>query len=602
MSTSFQQGSAEPADAIAHLPRSSDVADVRRRNRLDLVHDLCLPTLFFMALGAMTWAIRGCSGFGGAIGCTFAGVTWGAAWWFVANDGSPRRYTTAWIVPALTFGIGISGARGWMQWPHFFQGKLFTNYEIGASVPISRFYGFLWLFIAGVPWAGLGACLLAWCGSLRETRLWHWTLRIACGVGGALLMRQLFHSFPQFFLPLYDSLEAQYRDTQANPSLLRLINDCRTALVHLGFYLGFLLYETGRRDWKNVVLILTVGLINGAGWAICQNWSWAPRLWPDGHFNWWRCWESCGGISIGLAYGIAYFLVNRQISQREAATIAAQRYIAIPSFEWLLLFLGLTAFLSLLLRPLTGGWGGLYFGTVVVGVTAYYVRNSANGANTGSRLQWPYVVACGIAVALCAGLYLELTFANRAIYFAGTIAIGMAWYAVMRPTTAGAPPRLNPDGGDPSIERLGLHLGLLAGLGISIVYGMKGWFRIYKVDKEHTEQYWLGVLWQRFGPALLVCLVLLLCLAVFQIAPRRSSVSHSRRAYGVIWLVLIVQNTIAQLVTGPLTQWNEVAFSIYYVLLFLITAVIVVHFHAMRRRLQLDADVLFLSEKAEPAN
>ena len=79
---------------------------------------------------------------------------------------------------------------------------MLTNYEKGQSVPISPAYGFLWLFIAGVPWAGLGACLLAWTGSLRETRVWHWVIRIACGAGGAVLLHYLFVWFPQYFLPL----------------------------------------------------------------------------------------------------------------------------------------------------------------------------------------------------------------------------------------------------------------------------------------------------------------------------------------------------------------------------------------------------------------
>ena len=56
-----------------------------------------------------------------------------------------------------------------MQWPHFFNNTLYINYSAGESVPISRTYGFVWTFIAGIPWAGLGACALAWCASGRRT-------------------------------------------------------------------------------------------------------------------------------------------------------------------------------------------------------------------------------------------------------------------------------------------------------------------------------------------------------------------------------------------------------------------------------------------------
>ena len=217
----------------------------------------------------MTWAVRGCSGFGAVAGCIFAGVMWGAAWWYLARNpmGEPsRRDASGWIVLAMTVGIGYAGSRGWMQWPSFWEGHLQTNTAKGEFLQISRFYGFLWLFIAGVPWAGLGACMLAWCGSRRETRVWHWVLRIACGIGGGLLAGYLYRTFPQYFLPMYDTYVDHYKDFAANPNLRRLYNDCNAAVTHMGYYLGFLAFELIRREWKNAVLILTVGLINGAGW------------------------------------------------------------------------------------------------------------------------------------------------------------------------------------------------------------------------------------------------------------------------------------------------------------------------------------------------
>jgi len=139
-----------------------------RTSRLDLTHDFFFPTLLFAALGGMTWAVRGCSGFGGVAGCIFAGATWGAAWWYLSQSqtGEPsRRYNSAWIIIALTIGIGLSGSRGWMQWPSFFEGHIQLDTAHGKFAPIDKSYGFLWLFIAGVPWAGIGACALAWCVS-----------------------------------------------------------------------------------------------------------------------------------------------------------------------------------------------------------------------------------------------------------------------------------------------------------------------------------------------------------------------------------------------------------------------------------------------------
>jgi hypothetical protein len=594
-------------------------SDYDGRDRHVLAHDLFLPTLLFAALGGMTWAVRGCSGFGAVAGCLFAGVTWGAAWWYIAQTPGPRparRYASGWVVAALTFGVGISGARGWMQWPAFFDGRLLTNYEAGESVPISPAYGFLWLFIAGVPWAGLGACLLAWTGSLRETRVWHWVIRIGCGVGGSLLLHYLFVWFPQYFLPLYGSMEDRYKDLGHNPNLGRLIGDCDSALTHLGYYLGFLLYEVGRKDWKNVVLITTVGLVNGAGWSLLQNWSWAHRIWPDAKGNFWRCWESSGGISIGIAYGIAYFLVNRRMADKERAVFESRRATAGAEFEWLLVYLGLAGWLSLWLRPQMNAyaldlfmppptdaraqlvsWGNVYFAIVLAFGAAYYLRSLFSGR--GSVVDG--LVGVGLTGVLIAGLFYSswLLVGSRSggrearqavremlryipLALAGVMAVGCAWYFFRREALERKGGSFAPSRNDPNLERLGVYLGLLAGLGLSLRNGLKGWFNIYKGD----ERYWSGVLWQYAGPVYFVCLVAIVGWLLFRPARRDPGRPLVPGAYGLMWLVLIVQNAIAQLITGPLNQWTEVAFSIYYVLLFFPTAVIVFHYHTRGRESQ----------------
>ena len=236
-----------------------------------------------------------------------------------------------------------------MQWPNFFSGQLATNYAKGEFVPISRAYGFLWFFIAGTAWAGLPACLLAWCGSGRPTRAWEWTLRIACGFGGAYLAWRIFAAYPRVFLPLYDTIQARYLDFQANPNLAKLYRDNGSSMRHIGFCLGFLLFEIGRKDWENVKLILTVGLVTGLGWAACQNWRWAAGVWPGATFNFGRCWEASAGICIGVGFGLAYYWVNRQASPAEQVDPARAATGRNQGHEWpvacgLLLLIGITMF------------------------------------------------------------------------------------------------------------------------------------------------------------------------------------------------------------------------------------------------------------------
>ena len=447
---------------LKHLCYCRNTQDVNYLCRTNLIHDLVFPTMLFAALGAMTWAVRGCSGYGAMAGCLFAGVTWGTAWWFIARDPAARqsrRYTSGWIILALTVGVGISGNRGWMQWPSFFDGHLQTNTPKGEFVPISSAYGFIWLFIAGVPWAGIGACMLAWCASGRPLRARDWAIRIGCALGTAWLARALFDALPDVFLPLHKSYATRYGDLAANPNLRRLINDNRAAITHLGFYLGCLGYEAMRRDLKNVVLILTVGVLNGIGWALFQNWSWAKSLWPTAGFNFWRCWESSGGISIGIAYGLAYFLVNRLVSD-----------------------------------PL----------------------RAASESGFGSD--------------------------------------------------------------HPNLERFGAYSGLLLGLGLSIKNGLKGWANIYVGNEDH----WNNILWAIVGPLLILGLVAIVLRIWFRPVDPTQRSNVFPHAYGLLWLVLLTQNTLAQLVTGPWTAWNEVAFSIYYLVLFCLSAAIVHHFRCVR--------------------
>ena len=293
------------------MATSSDINSVRSGP----AHDFVLPTLLFTALGAMSWAVRGSAGASAMNAHIAPGLLWGAAWWFVPRDPSrwqSRRYASGWILFALTVGFALAGNRGWMQWHHMYEGHLSTNWPKGEWEPISPFCGFLWFFLAGSAWAALPACRLAWCSTERPTRAWEWTLRIACGLGGAYLASRVFARYPDFFLPHYATIADKYHNLPASPGLDKLIRDNGATVRHLGYCFGFLLFEAMRRDWKNVTLISTVGILNGLGWSFLQNWKWAAHVWPEAKFNFGRCWEVCGGISIGIGLGVAYYLVNRQ--------------------------------------------------------------------------------------------------------------------------------------------------------------------------------------------------------------------------------------------------------------------------------------------------
>jgi uncharacterized membrane protein len=160
------------------------------------------------------------------------------------------------------------------------------------------------------------------------------------------------------------------------------------------------------------------------------------------------------------------------------------------------------------------------------------------------------------------------------------MAIGLAWYWLKRPACDAEKDFTTPVEGDSNIERFGLYAGIFMGLGLSITNGAKGWFNIYRTDIPEGE--WFRIIWSYLGPVYLGILILI---ALWILIWPQSRIFRGRRfphAYGLMWLVLIVQNAIAFAITGPYSNWPEAAFAIYYLLLFFITAVIVTHDSALK--------------------
>jgi len=160
-------------------------------------------------------------------------------------------------------------------------------------------------------------------------------------------------------------------------------------------------------------------------------------------------------------------------------------------------------------------------------------------------------------------------------------AYGVAYYLVNRPVSDEERERLGAllTNVRPNLERFGAYLGLILGLGLSIQNGLKGWANLYLGN----EDLWAARFWNVIGPLLLVFVAGAIVLIAIRRLPKGYEGDVFPHAAWLIWTVLIVQNIIAQLVTGPHSNWVETAFSIYYVVLFLITAGIVIHYQYRRR-------------------
>lgn len=133
------------------------------------------------------------------------------------------------------------------------------------------------------------------------------------------------------------------------------------------------------------------------------------------------------------------------------------------------------------------------------------------------------------------------------------------------------------------MERWVVYAGILLGLGFSLKNGLKGWANLYLGNEEH----WNLLLWRLIGTVVLAGLVLI----TLWIRRRPTAKGFQGDLFPhdswLIWTVLCVQNLIAQLVTGPHHSWSESAFSIYYVLLFLLSATIVYHYQCVKSRIAL---------------
>ncbi|MBD3188137.1 hypothetical protein GF325_14975 [Candidatus Bathyarchaeota archaeon] len=279
------------------------------------------------------WAVRGSAGFGSVPGCVFAGTMLGICWYVLAREPGRlkrRKFSLGWCVLAITIGIGIQGMHGWMQWPHWIKGRIYSNFPTDWEM-VNPAWGYAWWFVAAMPWAGMGAVFLGWTGSDKPARWWEWITRAGSGVCGALLALVLFHALPRLFLPLYDqgfySLDVGIHDT-----IQRAVNDNKEAIMWMGAYLGFIAHEMLRKEWRTVKMALLVGAITGIWWMFFQ-WLIEVNVGQDPpfDFNWWRVWEALSGTGIGISYGIAFFLFNKRRAPKQVLERDVQPFSKTPN-------------------------------------------------------------------------------------------------------------------------------------------------------------------------------------------------------------------------------------------------------------------------------
>ncbi len=100
----------------------------------------------------------------------------------------------------------------------------------------------------------------------------------------------------------------------------------------------------------------------------------------------------------------------------------------------------------------------------------------------------------------------------------------------------------------PQTERITLFLIIFLALAISLRNGLKGWANIYLGN----EEYWSNLLWFIFLPLIIIGIIIIII--VSYIRQRTNNPQLPTNPFPkypfIIWTVLLIQNFIAQLITG----------------------------------------------------
>jgi hypothetical protein len=140
---------------------------------------------------------------------------------------------------------------------------------------------------------------------------------------------------------------------------------------------------------------------------------------------------------------------------------------------------------------------------------------------------------------------------------------------------------------DPNLVRWGVFLGLVYGLGLSLRKLLKGGSHLYLQDYG-DEKYWDPVCWKWVALGMLVCLLAGVFWFLARRLPRNFRGDVFPHATWIVWLVLIAENVVAQVVTGPVfgpqARWDDFQFNLLYLILFALTAAITYHYQFIKSR------------------
>lgn len=276
----------------------------RYRETASALCGVWLPILLFGSMGAITWAIRGTSGWDGIDGTIVPGMTWGLLWYYLCyRRGIDARGIPLW----LGLGIAIGGEWGYGQYVSWIRGE----FEAGdAIIPIAPWVGYAWFVICGIAWGSTGAIVLGWTLDAKRS-LRAWLARVFIPVGVGYLGWLLVQTCPGLFFPHY---ELGLYAGELNHHLVRTVETNTQNFVVAAWWLGAMIVAAFQKDRATLMMGALIGGGFGLGFALAAVWCLGYTYAPN-YIDWWKMWELNAGFNLGLLYTVGLYWATREVDK-----------------------------------------------------------------------------------------------------------------------------------------------------------------------------------------------------------------------------------------------------------------------------------------------
>ena len=323
--------------------------DSRSGEKHSIVYELLLPILLFGSIGAIAWAIRGTSGWGGVDGTIVPGLMWGVLWYYLAyRNGLDARGIVLW----LGLGLSLGGELGYGQYVSWIQGIFYVG---DGMIPIELYIGYIWLILCGIGWAAPGGIMLGWALGERVS-ISKWIIRSVLLASFLVIV---------FAWPFIDWLSEMF--VQIAPGLLFPNADLGLYSNELGKHLSRTIYTNTQNSlaviwwiiallvalWQRDKITVITGLIIGGGFGIgfMQSTLWTlGYVSATGYIDWWKVWELNSGFNLGLLYAVTFYWALRNVDKTSQSnkTVHDKTEVRTKYIEWSdTLFLAFGGFLLL---------------------------------------------------------------------------------------------------------------------------------------------------------------------------------------------------------------------------------------------------------------